>query len=183
MARKSMTELGTELTTLFPDNSAGEVSPADVRLWCNDLLNALRPVYGQLSGAILSQTFGTTSSKVLFDTAVSSKPDEIVCTAGATSNMVRAERGSMTAEFNVDISLANNVSLTFTLFRNGAAQPWKATGVGRGAGNPVSVSMTMVDYADPAATYHIEAVCENVGTIVTLENMVFIVKLQPVNSY
>lgn len=183
MARKSFAELSTELDTLINTNGTGEVTAADVRSWLSMLLDTLRPVYGVLSAAVRSQTFGITSAKVLFDTAYSSKADEISVIAGAASNMDLADRGSVTGEFNADITLPNNVSLTFTLFKNAAATAWKVTGVGRGNGNPVSVSMTFVDYSDPAATYDIRAVCENAGVSVTLENMVLLAKISPVNSY
>ena len=64
-----------------------------------------------------------------------------------------------------------------------AQATWRITGNGGGAGNPVSVSLSGIDYADPAAVYSVEATCETNGTVVTLSNMAFVVSIIPVRSY
>jgi hypothetical protein len=83
----------------------------------------------------------------------------------------------------VDVACANNVGVTFILNKNGTPTQWKITATGRGASNPVSVALTAIDYADPAATYTVTAVAENAGTACTLEQMALIVGIDPVRSY
>lgn len=182
MARKSMNELRAEALAAFPDNVTGLVTPADLRNFCLNFINAISPAFGLLSAAgPLSQTFGLTSSLVVFSNAYDSDPAQT--TSSAAGTVARAERGNSTINFSIDVACANNVSVTFTIHKNGAPTAWSITATGRGASNPVSVALTAVDYADPAATYSIQAVAENAGTACTLSTMAFIVQVEPTNSY
>jgi hypothetical protein len=183
MARKSINELIAEANAAFPDNVTGLITPADLRDFCLNFLNAISPAYGYLTAAgPLSQTFGLTAALVVFSSAFDSDPAQTTSNAAAGS-VARSERGTSTINFTVDVSCANNVGVTFTLNKNGTPTQWKITATGRGASNPVSVALTAIDYADPAATYTVTAVAENAGTACTLEQMALIVGIDPVRSY
>lgn len=182
MARKSINELIAEANAAFPDNVTGLITPADLRDFCLNFLNAISPAYGYLTAAgPLSQTFGLTASLVGFSNAYDSDPAQT--TSNAAGTIARSERGTSTINFSVDVSCANNVSVTFTINKNGTPTLWKITATGRGASNPVSAALTAIDYADPAATYTVTAVAENAGTACTLEQMALIVGIDPVKSY
>jgi hypothetical protein len=183
MPRKSINELIAQANADFPDNTAGLITPEKLRQFCLDFLNAISPAYGYLSATgPLSQTFNIAPSVVSFDTAYDSDPSQT--TSNATNDSVsRAERGTSTINFSIDVTLANNVGLTFTIYKQGVATPWSISAVGRGAANPVSVALTAVDYADPAAVYTVRCVAENDGTAVTLSNALFLVAIDPVRSF
>jgi len=183
MARKSINELIAQANADFPDNVTGLITPADLRQFCLDFLNAIAPAYGYLSAVgPLTQVFNIAPSVLSFDTAYDSDPSQT--TSNATNDSVsRAERGTSTINFSVDVALANNVALTFTIHKQGAATPWRITAVGRGADNPVSVALTAIDYADPAAVYTVQAVAETNGTSVEITNAVFAVAVDPVKSF
>lgn len=183
MARKSFNELIAQATADFPDNVTGLITPAALRQFCLDFLTAIAPAYGHLTATgPLSQTFGLTAALVVFSQAFDSDPAQTTSNAAAGS-IARSERGTSTIDFTVDVSCANNVSVTFTINKNGTPTPWKVTATGRGASNPVSVALTAIDYSDPAATYTVTAVAENAGTACTLGQMLFIVGIDPVKSY
>jgi hypothetical protein len=89
------------------------------------------------------------------------------------------------SSLNFDMALEAPVGrfITFTLFKNGVATPWRVTGNGAGTGNPVAVSMTALDYADPAAYYEIFATAEVANTNTRVSNGGVILSVLPVNIY
>lgn len=183
MARKSINELIAQATADFPDNVSGLITPAKLRTWAIDFLNAISPGYSVLSAAgPLTQTFGLTPALVVFNTVQNSLPSEIVAAVPA-STITRSERGTTTINFSVDIETNNGRFITFTLFKNGVATPWRITGNGGGVGNPVAVALTVIDYADPAATYDVRATAEVAGTSVTLSAMALVAAIESVRSY
>lgn len=183
MARKSINELIAQATADFPDNATGLITPLKLRNWAIDFLNAVMPVYSVLSAVgPLNQTFGTAPVLVAFNAAQNSDPSQMVAAVPA-STVVRSDRGTVQFDLAIDFECLSNRFVTFIVYKNGVATTWKQTGNGAGAGNPVSVSLSGVDYADPAATYSVEAICENSGTVVTMTNMAFVVSILPVRSF
>lgn len=183
MARKSIDELIAQATADFPDNVTGLITPAKLRQWALDFLNAVMPVYSVLAATgPLNQTFGTAPVLVAFNAVQNSDPSQMVAAVPA-STVVRSERGAVQFDLSIDFECQANRFVTFIVYKNGVATTWKQTGNGAGAGNPVSVSLSGVDYADPAATYSVEAICETNGTVVTMTNMAFVVSILPVRSY
>lgn len=183
MARKSILELIAQVNATLPDNSTGLITPAILRAMFLDFLNAISPAYGLLSrSAPNTQVLGLAPVIVAFQTAFDGDPAQT--TSSIVSNTIaRAEKGTSTINFVADLECQTNRFVTFTLYKNGAPTTWRITGNGGGAGNPVSVALTAIDYADPAATYSIEATCETNGTSVTLSNMAFVLAVDPVRSY
>ena len=184
MARKSILELIAQSDVDFPDNSTGAVTPGILRQFLKDFLNAIAPAFGllQIPSGSSVQILGITPIKMLFTTAYDSDPTQITSAVPA-STVTRSERGTSTINFTADFECQNGRFITFTLYKNGVALPWKVTGNGGGAGNPISVSLTSIDYADPAAQYEIRAAAEVDGTNVTLFNAALVVQIEPVRSY
>lgn len=183
MARKSILELIAQATADFPDNTTGLITPALLRSMFIDFLNAISPTYSVLSAAgPLTQTFGLAPVLVAFNAVQNSVPAEMVAAVPA-STVTRTDRGTVQFDLSVDMECQANRFVTFTVYKNGVPTTWRQTGNGGGAGNPVSVSLSGIDYADPAAVYSVEATCETNGTVVTLSNMAFVVSIIPVRSY
>ena len=183
MARKSITELEVQADTTIEDNVSGLVSPADVRNMVKDFLNAVRPAYGviQQTGN-RTQNFGLTPVKVQWNNASDSDINQTNSSA-ANGRISRTERGMSSLNFNIDMEATVGRFITFTLFKNGVATSWRVTGNGAGTGNPVAVSMTALDHADPAAYYEIFATAEVANTNTVVSNGGMILSVLPVNSY
>ena len=183
MARKSILELIAQVNATFPDNSSGLITPAVLRAFCIDFLTAVSPAYAYMTKAAPSaQVLGLVSSLVVFSAVFDSDPAQTTTVVPA-STITRAERGTSTINFTVDMECITGRFVTFTIFKNGVATPWRVTGNGGGTGNPVAVALTAVDYADPAAVYSVQATCETNGTSVILSNMGMVLAVEPVRSY
>lgn len=184
MARKSINELIAQATADFPDNTGGLVTPAKLRNWAIDFLNSIAPAYGvlQITPGTLNQTLNIAPQLLVFNSAYNSDPAQTTAAVPA-STVQRAEKGNSTINFVIDFECQTGRFVTFTLYKNGVATPWRVTGNGGGNGNPVAVALTAVDYADPAATYAIYASCEVNGTAVTLSNAALVVQVEPVKSF
>ena len=181
--RKSISELLAQADSTIEDNTAGMVSPADVRNLIKDFLNAIAPAYGYIrqTGAP-AINLGLTPVKLQWNNATDSDINQTNSSA-ATGRITRTERGTSTINFNMDFEAASGRFITFTLYKNGVATPWRITGNGAGTGNPVAVSMMAIDYANPAAYYEIFATAEVANTSTTISNGAFLLSIDPVNSY
>ena len=183
MPRKSITELEAQATTDLPDNTSGAISPADVRQMFIDFLNAIRPAYGTLQKTTPQAiSLGLTPVAFPYTTQNDSDPNQ-TNSSPANGQIARLARGTSTINFTMDFECTAGRFVTFTLFKNGVATLWRTTSNGGGAGNPVGVAITAVDYADPAATYEVRASAEVAATNTTLSNGAFILSVDPVNSY
>lgn len=180
--RKSMVELEADLTLAFPDNAEGLITPSHIRNYFLSFINAIRPCYGmlrQIADRVVNA--GLTPVKMIWETKYDSTDQ--TTSNFSTGEVARTERGTSTINFTTDIECATNRFITFTLYKNGAPTDWRVTGNGAGAGNPVAISMTAIDYADPAATYSIYITAETAGTSVTLRSAALLIGVDPVNSY
>lgn len=183
--RKSTQELLTEITSQLPDNTSGAITPAVLRSVLNDIVLASQPAYGYLQQSPnLAVTLGLTPLQVSFQTEFESLAGQITATAGATANVSPVYEGTTLFEFTADFEAPNGRFITFTLYKDGAPTTWRVTGNGAGAGNPVAVAFSAIDYSTaPDAVYSIRAAAETNGTNVTLSNMVLLASIQQVNSY
>jgi hypothetical protein len=184
MPRKSIQELIAQATADFPDNVAGLITPAKLRQWAIDFLNAISPAYGYLTlTGPLTQTFGLTPALVVMQAAFNSDPSQTTAAVPA-STVTKVERGNVTINFTMDFETSNGRFVTFTLYRNGVATPWRVTGNGGGNGNPIAVSLTAVDYTpDPNTVYDIRGSAEVAGTSVIMSNGGMILSVEPVRSF
>lgn len=183
MPRKSISELFAQAVADFPDNISGQITPEKLRTFCTDFLNAIRPAYGILQKtAPQTINLGLTPIALVYTTATSSDINQLTASA-ATGKVSRLERGTSTINFTMDIECAANRFVTATLFKNGAATSWATTMNGAGSGNPVGLSLTAVDYADPAAEYEVRMSAEQAGVSTVINNGGLILSIDPVNSY
>lgn len=181
--RKSIVELEALAAATIEDNTTGSVSPADVRAMFMEFLNAIRPAYGYIrQTGNPAQNLGLTPVKMQWNNAADSDINETNSSA-ANGRISRLERGTSTINFTVDIECQSGRFVTATLYKNGTATPWRVTTVGAGNGNPVAMSLTAVDYADPAAYYEIFLAAEVANTNTVISNAGMILSIDPVNSY
>ena len=151
MPRKSIVELEAQAIATLEDNNTNNISPAEVRAMFLEFLNAIRPAYGVLrQDSVAAQVYGLTPVKVAWNNASDSDPLQTTSSAG-NGRITRAEKGTSVINFTMDFESTNGRFITFTIYKNGLATPWRITANGAGAGNPVGVALTMLDYADPAA--------------------------------
>jgi hypothetical protein len=183
MPRKSILELIAQAEADFADNVAGLITPAKLRGWAIDFLNSIAPAYGYLTkDNPSSQTLGLTPALITFTGKFDSDPSQTTSAVPA-STITRAEKGTSTFQFSANIEAQNGRFVTFTIYKDGAPTTWSITGNGAGAGNPVAVALTAVDYADPAAVYDVRGTAEVNGTPVTIDNMIFMLAVEPVRSF
>jgi len=184
MARKSVVELVAQATADFPDNVTGLITPAKLRQFVIDFLTSFSPAYGylQLPGPT-SQVLNIAPSLLVFATATDSDPSQTTSIVPA-STVTRTEKGVATIVFTCDFACQVGRFITFTLFKNGVATPWRVTNTGGGLANPLAVSLTAIDPAtSPGAVYDIRATAEANGISTTLTNGFFVVQLEPVRSF
>jgi hypothetical protein len=183
MARKSIVELVADIASLIPDNTTEAIEPADIRFVLLELLATFRPAYGSLSIPTVPHAIvvGLTPTLLTFTAAQDSSPETV--SAFATGSIARAERGASRITFSADMELGANRECTITLFKNGVATPWSIKGSGSGTGRPAAVSMVILDYADPAATYTFMCTADAAATTVTFTNVSAILEVLPVNTY
>jgi len=184
MARKSFVELRSQTNGTINDNTVGDISPLEVRTLILDILNAIQPAYGVLSlVGPAAQTAGITPAVVMNFSSVTDSDATQTTSVASPGRITRSERGTSVATFTTDFEAANGRFVTFSLYKNGVLTPWRVTGNGGGAGNPVAVSLTAIDYADPAAFYDIRITAELAATVVTLSNAAFVLRIDPVNTF
>lgn len=181
--RKSINELIAQATAAFADNVTGNITPAALRNFCLDFLNAITPAYGLLRRSTSNtQTVGTTDALVVFNVAQDSDPAQTTSAVPA-STITRAEKGSTEININIDVECATNREVTLTLYKDGAATPFRVTTSGRGAGSPVGVGMVAFDYSDPPAVFDLRAKTDAAGTSVIFNNGVMLLSVLPVRSF
>ena len=183
MPRKSIAELTAQAIASFPDNNTGAITPALLRTFCEDFLHAIAPAYGVCQKtAPQTVSLGTTPLAIAYTTATSSDINQLTASA-PNGKISRTERGTSTINFTMDVECQANRFITATLYKNGAATLWRQTVTGAGIGNPVSLSLTAVDYADPAAEYEVRLSAEVAATSTIISNGALLLEVDPVNSY
>lgn len=145
MTRKTLAALKVEIAALLPDNTAGEISPADLRTVLDNAIDSLNTVVAMSYGSP-NVTFATTATvqklPANFFTAVIN--DDITVLegrAGAAGDLIaRSNVGQLQVAFDVSLSGGNNVQYDFRVLRNGVALPPIFRESTQGAGNPVTIA-------------------------------------------
>ena len=185
MARKSMTELLAELLTSFPDNNAKFITPAILRGYFTDFINAIRPAYALLSRATgVSQSVTVAPAPLVFTTSdVSAGLGEFTANA-ALGKIDRLIPGTVRFTFSADMLPASNATrtITFTVYKDGVPTVWRQSVTTSATGVIESVSFVALIYAATPASYQMY-VSIDVALAYTFSEMVWIAEVVPVNSY
>jgi len=183
MPRKSFVELANELVVDFPDNVTGAITPAILRTYFNNFLDAIRPAYGIISRETPAvQVLGVADVPLIFEVgSVSTVPDYTVTPASGT--VTRLAAGTTRLTFTTTIDTAVGRIITVTLYKNGVATPWRISATGGGAGKPVDIALNALQYDAGAAVYQWQVRADAASTNTTFSNVDCIAETVPVNAY
>lgn len=182
MARKSIQELLTEITVLLNDNSAGEITPLDLRTVLNDIAGIIQPSYGvfDLPGP---DTFSSGLTDVVLPWTTFISGGAVQYTAAGLT-VISCDQRAMTAiDLSLDVEGLNGRVATATLYANGVATRAAASVVCQGVGKPMSLNFSILNYQAAASSYELRIKCDTANTTLTFSNGVLILSNVPVNSF
>ena len=119
MSRKPMTMIRADAELKFPDNTTGEISPADLRSWALDLVDTMTPGYGVLAigNPPLVQNIGVAAEVVTaYDTVIlETEPFTVNQANGTVQALV-----DIVADISVNLSaeFAQGRELILTIYRD-----------------------------------------------------------------
>ena len=184
MARMSLQEVTSSAALLFPDNSTKLITPAKMRQFISELIGAIRPAYGYLSrSANVVQALTTTPSPLVMDTAALSPIVDYTLNA-PLARIQRNEAGTTNFTFTCDIQGSTNTTrqVTFTLYKNGVATPWRQTVSLTTSTIVGGVSFPAIEYLNGVAQYQMMVSCDAAYSV-TFSNVVFVAETVPVWEY
>ena len=184
MARKSLDQMLADLFTAFPDNNTKAITPQVLRTYFDNLIKALRPSY-----AWLSRTTGATQAVTVAPTPLAFAASELSYAQGeytanaSVGRITRLDAGVCQFNFTADISSPSNSPrvLTFTLYKNGVATPFRQSQSFSVSGEVLSVSFGALQSNNAAANYDMY-VQSTVNETFTFSEMVFLAQTIPANS-
>jgi len=191
MTIKSMLQLLAQADATLPDNSTGDISPADVRNMVRDFIDSVMPAYGTLQLATQTKALNATPSKIApFSSSFGATSGYFnVNVTDATITRLVQTAGVAGASDNVVISGvvsgANNANVVVRLFKNGAPTGYVTSVTCSGAGDDQGFSLVGLNYTDASAgdaVYDLRASCSNVGSFVFKEISI-VIQAIPVRSY
>lgn len=182
MARKTMVELLAEINTLFPDNNVGEISPADLRTFCQNFVDSVTPAYGVLSTTSLAQVVGVTLQTLPWQATFIAQAPEF--TTDPAAGIVRRDQSiiSNRISVNIDVEIAANRECEAVLYANGVATPWRTKVSGNGTTRPESIQLEALHYSDIPVDYSVRVAADQAGTAMTFSNGIFLVSAVPVRT-
>ena len=182
MTRKTMVELLAEINALFPDNAAGEITPADLRQFCTDFVESVSPAYAVLA-QLTNNVRSLTTAPALLPWGEVYAVQNPEWTADAANGWVQRDGTIHTSRLtlNIDCEGAANRLVTATLYKNDVPTPFRATALLQGAGKPVTLTMATINYSDVTAKYQIYVQADS-ATSVTFFNGTFIGENVPVRT-
>ena len=184
MARKSLDQMLADLLTAFPDQNTKFITPAILRTYFDDLIKALRPSYAWLSRTTGAAQAVTVAPVQLVFTAAEISFAQGEYTANASvGRITRLDAGVCQFNFTADISSPSNSPrvLTFTLYKNGVATPFKQSQSFSVTGEVLSVSFGAIQSSGLPADYGMY-VQSTVNETFTFSEMVFLAQTIPANS-
>jgi len=184
MARKSLDQMLADLITAFPDNNTKLITPTILRTYLDDLIKAIRPSYAWLSRQAPVAQAVTVAPVPLVFTAVEITYAQGEYTANASvGRITRLDVGVCQFNFTADISSPSNSPrvLTFTLYKNGVATPFRQSQSFSVVGEVLSVSFSAIQSSSLPANYDMY-VQSSVNETFTFSEMVFLAQTIPANN-
>lgn len=176
-----MEELRNQANTDFADNSSGQISAADLRNFCVDMVDTMSPGYAVLGlSTSADEDVPATPPVVItaFDTAVlDTEPFTLNLGAGTITS-----QANVTADLSVDVtcSFAGARQLKLQLYRNGASTPYAAERDGEGASSPVIMSLGGVIEANIGDVFDLRGnMDQTTSTTVQFTELVFTARAIP----
>jgi hypothetical protein len=185
MARKSMSELLAELLTSFPDQNTKFITPAILRGYFTDFIDAIRPAYALLTRDVgVAQAVTVAPAPLQFTNAdITAGLGEFTANA-ATGLIHRNIPGTLRFTFTADLLPAVNATrtLAFTIYKDGVPTVWRQSITTTALAITESVGFVALIYAAAAADYQMY-VSADVATSFTFSAMTLVAEVVPVNAY
>lgn len=123
-AQKTKAELSAEVSTTFPDNTAGQITPAGMRAFQNDLINSIMPTAPVVSGNLACFN-GTTGLLQDCGTAPDTITIGITNIASGTSSRILYNNAGKVAEYAItgtgDVVMSTGATITSPTFAGTAS--------------------------------------------------------------
>jgi len=184
MARKSLDQMLADLFTAFPDNNTKFITPLVLRTYLDDLIKALRLSYAWLARQVgVAQAVTVAPVQLVFTAAEISFAQGEYSANAAIGRITRLDAGVCQFNFTADVSSPSNSSrlLTFTLYKNGVATPFRQSQQFGTANEVISVSFGAIQSNNAAANYDMY-VQSSVNETFTFSETVFLAQTLPANS-
>lgn len=141
-AKSKLSVIRSDIETLFPDNSSGEITASDVRLFLNKLVDNMQfeggglrqvtPISGQTVGVTPQKITGLSQSVVIGD-AIS---------VDVTTNTITVQYdGVYSLSGNLSLEYATNVLLSVYPSINGVKSGIESASLGSGINKPIQIAL------------------------------------------
>jgi len=185
MARKSLDQMLADLLTAFPDQNTKFITPAILRTYFDDLIKALRPSYALLRrDTAVAQAVTVLPIPLVFTVAdVTASQGEYTANA-SVGRITRLDAGTVNFQFAASVSSPSNSprTLTFSLYKNGVATPFRQSQTFNVIGEVISLSFPAIQFNNGVANYDMY-VESSVADTFTFSNMGLVAQTIPVNNY
>jgi hypothetical protein len=184
MTRPTFAETQLLVDSLLADNTAGAITPADVRQVFDAVTALFQPASTGLTGVTGATIALTTADTPLtiFDTPLPELGEQgVIVPSVANDNIVSSLVGVHRFDFTTSIEGPNNDDVIVTLYRNGVATVVASEISLRGAGNRVEFTMSfpLQGPAPGPNTYSLRARLRSGSGSVTFNNSVFVLGFIP----
>jgi len=184
MARKTLDQMLAGLLTSFPDNNTKFITPLVLRTYLDDLIKAIRPSYVWLfRQAPVAQAVTVAPVQLVFTAAEITYAQGEYTANASVGRITRLDAGVCQFTFTASISSPSNSVrlLTFTLYKNGVATPFRQSQSFNVIGEVLSITFGAVQSSSLPADYDMY-VQSSVNETFTFSEMVFLAQTVPANS-
>lgn len=166
--KNSISYVRNQINSLFADNSNGEITAADLRNFCNILVDNIAMEGGGLrvTSQAASQTVGTTAVKLTgFDQEI--QVGDSVIASSANDSFTAGYDGFYQYSANISATFPANTEVSITPAVNGVLSNTLTTLTGQGTSKPISFALPagdiMLSSGDVVELY---AIAESSGNLV-----------------
>ena len=184
MARKDFTALLAQAAATLPDNTTGEISPADVRQMFTDMLDTLRPAYGVLATSLagITKTVNIAPLSLAWTDIARMDTPEYVISAANGSIGRPGQSCSNRIVCSVDVYGGAGKLVTGTLFNKGTATGYKTSIVCGGPTKPETLLIAGVVTAVTDPLFQIFVNTDTDGVSFTFKDGTFSVENIPMRG-
>lgn len=185
MTRKTVNALIAQSIATYPDNNTGEITPSDIRLMWQDMLDTFCPMYGglHLTGRAVNLT--VTPQPLIFDSSIASFPPEWTTdpATGVISRGLGAVPG-LTSKFFINgiVEGPQGSEVNFVLQKNGVDTQWRTEATLGGPSKSVGFAVTCIDYGTVAAAYRLMVALQSGSQSVTFRDVLFVGENIPIRD-
>jgi len=146
MPRKTMIALLDQADTTLPNNTAQQITAADVRQMIKDVIDSFAPGYGAMQNLLVTLAALGLTPRVVPYTSVLVATPEFTCVP-ASGTITRLGGGLPSTvnrvSFYADVAAPTGNEVVFSLFRDGVDIPGGTTVSAQGAGNVVQAAFSV----------------------------------------